>query len=57
MVATDLGGYLHRVARVRPGIGGRKPLVKAAVRVDSAGEKSAAWDKATRAWEWRNPPS
>jgi hypothetical protein len=49
MVATDLGGYLRRVARVRLGMGGRKPLAKAVVRVDSAGEKSAAWEKATRA--------
>jgi hypothetical protein len=49
MVATDLGGYLRRVARVRPSIGGRKPVAKAVVRVDSAGEKSAAWEKETRA--------
>jgi hypothetical protein len=49
MVATDLGEYLQRVARVRPGIGGRNPLVKAVVRVYSAGEKSAAWKNATRA--------
>jgi hypothetical protein len=49
IVSTDLGGYLRRVARVRPGIGGRKPLAKAVVRVDSAGEKSAAWENATRA--------
>ena len=43
----DAGGYLVRVVLVSPGNGGRKPFVSAVRSVERAGEKSAAWEKAT----------
>lgn len=38
---------MRRRAWVRPGSGGRKPLWRARFRVVRAGEKRAAWEKAT----------
>ena len=47
-VASNDGGYLLMVASDRPRNGGRNPLRSAVLRVDRAGEKSAAWAIATR---------
>ena len=47
-VASNAGGYLFMVASERPGNGGRNPLQSAVLRVDIAGEKSAAWANATK---------
>ena len=47
MVAMEGGGYFFRELRDRPGKGGKKFFCSAIVRVDRAGEKRAAWAKAT----------
>jgi hypothetical protein len=46
VVASKLGEYLRNSGTVRPGRGGMNPFVKAAIRVDIAGENIAAWWKA-----------
>ena len=47
-MAKDLGGNFDNVVVVRPGKGGKYPRDKAVCSVEMAGEKSAAWENATR---------
>ena len=57
-MANDAGGYFARDLVERPGMSERKPRSKAMCSVDSAGENSAAWEKATSSLgvaEWMAP--
>ena len=43
IMATDVGGYLQRIAGVSSGKEARKPASSALMRVDKAGESNAAY--------------
>ena len=47
-VASSDGAYLFSVVSLRPVNGGRNPFWSALLRVEMAGENSAAWANATR---------
>ena len=43
-IAIEVGRYFFKLVKVNPGNLLRSPFCKAAVSVDSVGEKSAAWE-------------